>query len=345
VNVGSLSSWPLDDIIKHYPNARFIFTTLDDARLPIPLGKKMHYHSNDLQDKWKSLCTFLKFEYPSFPYPTCNDIGQRNTTNVINQNKKHSSYKQHKFDSSPWIISSRNWGGIDISAKSRTSEAKAITSWNGKNNLDDKRWKFRDDTFPSNLSIFTSDNISINDSGVTQLTLREQATTVRQFTSAAIATRQKYLYGKFIAEIKPSNVSGLISGMFLHRNGPYQEIDIEFLGKNTKKMLVNVFYNPGTEGTKLEYGYRGTPILIDLGFDAAKEFHRYEIEWCEHIIRWRVDKRVVHERVLWNPTPIPNLPMEFNVNLWHSRSKKLAGKLDKTKIPAQAEIRSIQIIN
>ena len=108
-------------------------------------------------------------------------------------------------------------------------------------------------------------------------------------------------------------------------------------------MLVNVFYNPGIEGAKLEYGYRGTPVLIDLGFDASKEFHFYEIEWSKHAIRWFVDKNVVYERVLWDPTPIPNLPMEFNINLWHSRSKELAGKLDKSRIPAISKIKSVTI--
>jgi beta-glucanase (GH16 family) len=83
--------------------------------------------------------------------------------------------------------------------------------------------------------------------------------------------------------------------------------------------------------------------VIELGFDATKEFHRYEIEWHPYSIRWRVDGKLVYERVLWNPTPIPNLPMEFNVNLWHSRSKELSGKLDTEKIPAHAELKSIQI--
>lgn len=75
--------------------------------------------------------------------------------------------------------------------------------------------------------------------------------------------------------------------MFLHRNGPRQEIDIEFLGRDTTKMLVNVFYNPGHEGTKLEYGYRGTPTEISLGFDAAEDFHLYEINWQPEGVEWR----------------------------------------------------------
>ena len=331
VNIGSLSSWSINDIVKLYPDARFILTTLDDAQILVSSFRQVLYLPNDHQDKWAALSTFLKCEYPASPYPTCNDIGQQSIARSSNQNKKCSSYKQLKFDFSPWIVSSKNWRGITITktGSKYPLKAKTIVTWSGRNRFNDTHWKFRDDTFPSNLSIFTPDNIKVNDSEVTQLTFREQVTTVRSFTSAAIASQQTFLYGKFIAELKPSNVPGLITGMFLHRNSPHQEIDIEFLGKDTKKMLVNVFYNPGIDGTKLEYGYRGTPIIIDLGFDAAKEFHRYEIEWHEHILRWRVDGHVVHERVLWNPTPIPNLPMEFNVNLWYSRSKELAGKLDK----------------
>jgi beta-glucanase (GH16 family) len=131
--------------------------------------------------------------------------------------------------------------------------------------------------------------------------------------------------------------------MFLHRNGPRQEIDIEFLGKDTTRMLVNIFYNPGPEGTKLEYGYRGTPTLIDLGFDAADDFHTYEIDWQPDAIRWLVDGEVAYERVAWNPTPIPDQPLQFNLNLWHSRSKDFAGSLAAAQLPASAGVRSVEI--
>ena len=75
----------------------------------------------------------------------------------------------------------------------------------------------------------------------------------------------------------------------------------------------------------------------------VSSFFLYEIEWLPHVMRWWVDERVVHERVLWDPTPIPSLPLEFNVNLWHSRSRKLAGRLDANGVPAHAEIGAIQV--
>jgi len=201
----------------------------------------------------------------------------------------------------------------------------------------------RDDTFPSNLALFAHDNFSV-ERGHGRLTLREEPTEVRQFTSAAICSRHGYLYGKFSAEVRPANVPGLITGLFLHRNSPRQEIDIEFVGKDTRQMLTNVYYNPGGEGARMEYGYRGTPALVDLGFDASEEFHHYGIEWSATSIRWLVDGRLVHKRINWDPTPIPHLPMQFNVNLWHSRSTELAGKLDRGDLPAHVDLRTVEII-
>jgi hypothetical protein len=108
-------------------------------------------------------------------------------------------------------------------------------------------------------------------------------------------------------------------------------------------MLVNVFYNPGLEGARFEYGYRGTPALIDLDFDASEDFHEYAIEWTSTAIRWSVDGRLVYKRLDWNPTPIPHLPMQLHFNLWHSRSRELAGRLDHTDLPAISELRALHV--
>ena len=298
------------------------------------------------RDKWDLLCVFLGCDYAVHPYPECQDqarplfVGDRETNS-----DRWPQLTRLISDSSAWIVPRKDWHGLPMAeageaVQRNTSSSGLSTEFR---ELDSECWVLRDDSFPSNLALFTPSNFSIGTDNVAQLTLREEHTSVRQFTSASIASRRRYLYGRLVAELRPSNVSGLITGMFLHRNAPRQEIDLEFLGKDTTKLLVNVYYKPGGEGTKLEYGYRGTPTLIDLGFDATSEFHRYEIEWCSDFIRWRVDGRLVHERVMWEPTPIPHLPMQFNVNLWHSRSRELAGKLAAGNLPARSLIRCIDI--
>ncbi len=84
-------------------------------------------------------------------------------------------------------------------------------------------------------------------------------------------------------------------------------------------------------------------VLIDLGFDASQDLHLYEIEGHPDVIRWRVDGRLVHERVEWGPTAIPDLPAEFNLNLWSSRSAELAGRLPRGRLPARAVFQDVRI--
>ena len=166
---------------------------------------------------------------------------------------------------------------------------------------------------------------------------------VRDYTSASICSIASYLYGRFEAELRAARCSGLITAVFLHRFFPRQEIDIELLGSNPTKMLINVYYNPGDDGAELNYGYRGTPVQIDLGFDASEDFHRYAIEWEPTGIKWFVDDKLIHERASWDPTPIPHLPMQFFINLWSSRSEDFAGKLALGGLPAHSDIRSIRL--
>ena len=93
----------------------------------------------------------------------------------------------------------------------------------------------------------------------------------------------------------------------------------------------------------MSYGYRGAPFRIDLGFDATLDFHRYAIDWHPGYIAWSVDDKVVHERVGWDPTPIPHLPMRLHANLWVPRSQELAGVLDPEALPATASFRNMEI--
>ncbi len=373
VNIGALDSQSLVELAKTYPKARFILAVSDDAPLsssakeskiggtvdpvvngyptdsilmqPIEISNRLLILPTQHRDKWELLSGFLGCEYPAHPYPDYEDQVQRPL--VVGADESRNGWRPRirhlKRDSSPWIVPGKDWRGLPLA---ETGEAVPLDRHsNGFSDefreLDSEIWMLRDDTFPSNLALFTPDNFAIDTNDVGQLTLREESVSVRQFTSASIASRRRYLYGRFVADLRPSNVPGVITGMFLHRNAPRQEIDLEFLGKDTTSLLVNVYYNPGVEGTKLEYGYRGTPTLIDLGFDAALEFHQYEIEWCSDYILWRVDGRLVYKRDIWDPTPIPHLPMQFNVNLWPSRSKRLAGRLDTGDLPTQSCIRNI----
>jgi len=205
------------------------------------------------------------------------------------------------------------------------------------------RWLLRNDTFPGNLGLFRPANVILQPSGGLLLAVIEEPLGVRNLSAAAVSSRGNFLFGRFEATLQATNVPGLVTGFFLHRDSPRQEIDVEIAGNRPDRLLVNVFYNPGPEGAKFDYGYRGTPVSIPLGFDASKALHRFTIEWEPCEIRWLVDGELFHRRATWDPTPIPHLPMTLHVNTWPTRSRELAGRLIPRALPASAIVGQIAV--
>jgi len=209
--------------------------------------------------------------------------------------------------------------------------------------IDSNLWEARDDTFPGNLGLFRPHNVVLRRGGGVSLVVKPERLNVRDFSAAALSSRQKFQFGRFEIEMQATRTPGLVTGFFLHRDSPRQEIDVEIVGNRSDHLLVNVFYNPGQEGSKFDYGYRGTPTFIPLGFDASDGMHKYAIEWSAGELRWYVDGRLVHVRGNWNPTPIPHLPMTLHVNTWPTRSRELAGRLRERALPDSATVRSIAV--
>jgi GR25 family glycosyltransferase involved in LPS biosynthesis len=349
VNIGSL--WASAATLRErYPAAKFIITTTsaaalngDGVSLPDGLsGDDVAVLHLDGADKWKTVCEHLACAPPVCAFPEMADLGQRPLLDVDARTRLAVALSEQRRDLSPWVVEPRSvWRGIR--AGSPTSAAARVVFDDRLESLDGERWLVRDDTFPGNLGLFRPGNVECRDGGGVVLSVRREPLGVRDFSAASLSTRDRFLFGKFEATLQASKVPGVITGFFLHRDSPRQEIDIEIVGKRSDCLLVNVFYNPGTEGAKFDYGYRGAPAIIGLGFDASEAPHRFAIEWSPDELRWFVDDRLVHERVNWDPTPIPHLPMSVHVNLWPSRSRELAGRLAKRQLPAKAMVKSIAI--
>lgn len=197
-------------------------------------------------------------------------------------------------------------------------------------------------TFPGNLATFGLDGIYHGPDGAT-ITLSKTGTEDRPFRSGALSSSRSFLHGRFEVEMRAARGDGLVTGFFLHRSAPRQEIDVEIIGNEPHRLLLNVYFNPGSEGTKLDFGYRGSPWMVDLGFDASADFHRYTIEWLPDRILWFVDGVLVHDRGSWDPTPIPHLPMSLHMNLWMPRSVELAGAVSAQFTPTSASFRDVKV--
>ena len=162
---------------------------------------------------------------------------------------------------------------LNISAPSGASAPSLPLFTDRVQRFDNDRWVKLDDTYPGNLAVFRPGNVAVAEGGGLQLVLQAERCRDRRYTSGAIASpaepSELFTYGRFEAEIRPARADGVLSAMFLYRHDPWQEIDLEFLGAQPDRLLINVFYNPGDEGDRHNFGRRGTPVMIDLGFDAS----------------------------------------------------------------------------
>jgi len=116
-----------------------------------------------------------------------------------------------------------------------------------------------------------------------------------------------YGYGTYSARLKAASGDGVVTGFFVYSDTPHDEIDFEILGKNTWQVQLNYFVN----------GVGGHEETIDLGFDAAADYHTYTFRWSSSSIRWYVDGTLVHAVTASVGTPLPTTPGKIYVNLWN----------------------------
>ncbi|MDT0636373.1 family 16 glycosylhydrolase [Spectribacter hydrogenooxidans] len=344
---------PLSEINKVFAklDTKYIFEegALREIRQPISQrsSQAVVLRSYDGDDaRWKPLCALLDLPEPAQPFPS----GPPRVHRVFRVGRPETwgtmvpgglQRPAAPLDESPWILPTASaWQPV---LSDRPLLIPAVTSILQASMRDfPSAFRTLTETFPGNMAAFATEGLVHGETFV-GLTLTNDTTHGRPYRSGAFASVAQFAYGRFEAEIKAAAAPGLITGFFLHRDTPRQEIDIEFIGDDPTSMLANVYFNPGDAGSTMAFGYRGSPCRIDLGFDATLDFHHYAIEWRPEGITWRVDGRIVHTRTGWDPTPIPHLPMRLHGNLWAPRSRELAGCITDRHLPATATFRHVSI--
>ena len=294
---------------------------------------------------WGEICTLLGLVMPVDAFPKGALLASRlfrygRSPSVENQGSR-GRRDSSPIDDSPWVMpASHRWH--EVQEKNLSAHAGGRPILEARLTEASLEFPALTETFPGNLASFAPDNLEHSDEGV-RIRIDVSQGRLRPFRSGAFASVRSFTHGHFQAEIRAAAGPGLITGFFLHRSFPRQEIDIEFAGNDPRRMLTNVFFNPGDDGAAMAYGYRGSPRWIDLGFDSTEDFHEYAIDWWPDRVIWSVDGKAVHERASWDPTPIPHLDMRVHANLWVPRSQELAGRLDIGALPASAVFRNLLV--
>jgi endo-1,3-1,4-beta-glycanase ExoK len=142
-----------------------------------------------------------------------------------------------------------------------------------------------------------------------QLGLSDRGGKVRPIGCSEIHTNKRLGYGLYEARLKSVAGSGLNTGFFTYIGPPngvpeWDEIDFEFLGKDSRTVSINHFTNGKAYDGK----------LVQLGFDASANFHNYAFDWSPNKIRWYADGKLVAETA--DNSPIPHNPGMMFLTLW-----------------------------
>ncbi|CTQ32697.1 family 16 glycosylhydrolase [Jannaschia rubra] len=156
---------------------------------------------------------------------------------------------------------------------------------------------------------WTRDAIAWTAEGLTLSLLPAPEEAETPFHGAEVQRVRRTHYGRYEVEMTAARGMGVISSLFTY-TGPYygdpqDEIDFEFLGRDTTKVWV----------TRFAKGERLPGQWLDLGFDAADGPHLYAFDWLPDRIVWYVDGEEFF-RVEGEDYTLPDIPGRIMFNVW-----------------------------
>jgi hypothetical protein len=153
--------------------------------------------------------------------------------------------------------------------------------------------------------VWRADNVFWADNAL-NLKIDKDSSPEYRYSGAEYRSKDYYHYGYYETSMKAIKNDGVVSSFFTY-TGPYDgdpwdEIDIEILGKDTTKVQFNYYTN----------GVGNHEFMYDLGFDASEDFHTYGFEWLPNKITWYVDGKPVYTAY----NDIPKTPGKIMMNTW-----------------------------
>lgn len=155
--------------------------------------------------------------------------------------------------------------------------------------------------------------VEFDDGGMT-LNIEKRQTRGVPYRASEFQRMGFYGYGRYEVVMRGAKGQGVVSAFFTHTfsqfGDPHDEIDFEFLGRDTRRVQLNYFGDGDSWGGK----------IIDLPFDYTDGFHLYAFEWEPRAIRWFIDDKMVHEvRSDATAIPLPTASQRVIANIWAGR--------------------------
>jgi endo-1,3-1,4-beta-glycanase ExoK len=213
--------------------------------------------------------------------------------------------------------------------------------------LDLARWQLMTHSWDTNLALFGSESVSVEDG---QLVLRllpapegtvDSSNAPKSFLGAEVRSVATLTYGRVRARARFASGSAVVSSLVtIYTPWPaddWNELDIEVLGKSPVSTQFNAMVYlgaPVTPPVTQSVSPTQFPQKVDLGFDPSADYHVYEIEWSPESARFSVDGAVVHT---WDQhIDRMKLPQNVLLTIWASSSAAWAGPVTEETGNAKA---------
>ncbi len=161
------------------------------------------------------------------------------------------------------------------------------------------------------------------------------------YYGAELTGVDQFKYGRFEACMKMVSIPGSVSSMFLYYDNswmnndePWNEIDIEVLGKGGTMWQSNIITREGDPSIKKNTASESKP-LHEFGFDATEDFHLFAMTWTPEYVSWEIDGTEIRRDTLGiirgthaDADQVAFLTKEqtLRFNLWASKSQGWVGK-------------------
>ena len=140
-------------------------------------------------------------------------------------------------------------------------------------------------------------------------------------------------YGSYEIVMNAAAVPGVVSAFFIYTGpffkDPHDEIDVEFLGKDTTKIWINAFADGKSQADQ----------WIDLGFDAATTKAVYRFDWLPDYITWYVNDKEIY-RLTSKTHDLPSHAGRAYLSMWAANKGQAdwAGELPAEDVVAQMSV-------
>ncbi|KAF9314516.1 hypothetical protein BG003_004101 [Podila horticola] len=166
----------------------------------------------------------------------------------------------------------------------------------------------------------------------TQISIGRQSGS-KPFSCGELVSRETRLnYGVYSLDMISTSVLGHVTAFFLVANG-VSEMDIELTGLDSTVVWANVWQ-----------GHKQNPRKIPLGFDAAKGWHTYAIEWRKDFIAWHIDGKQVLKRTDIGTADPNNADYRLAFNSWTqgANDRTWAGQFKWTGQAVKSQFRNLR---